>query len=193
MVRSGPPVAGDPDGEAPGDRFDLNRDGTVTDIELAAAPVPRRWARFGLRGPAIILRFFTRNARRLGVLLAGGTVLAAGVAMLVLPGPGVIVVLLGLVILATEFAWAERTLDRVQRQAGRALDAVNARRRGRHALATSGIVLIGVGGTTSVAVPEARAMGISFMVGGMCALVTLHPRVRAWIARRSEKPAGHST
>jgi len=193
VVRSDTPVDRHPGGDEPGDRFDLDRDGTVTDVELAAAPVPRHWARFGLRGPAIILRFFTRNARRLGVLLAGGTVLGAGVAMLVLPGPGVIVVLLGLVILATEFAWAERTLDRVQRQAGRALDAVSARRRGRHALAASGIMLIGVGGTTSVAVPEARVMGISFLVGGVCALVTLHPRVRAWIAHRSKPPAGRST
>jgi uncharacterized protein (TIGR02611 family) len=43
---------------------------------------------------------------------AGFTVLAAGLAMLVLPGPGIIVIVIGLTLLALEFAWAERMLER---------------------------------------------------------------------------------
>ena len=39
--------------------------------------------------------------------------------MLALPGPGVLVIILGLVILATEFAWAERMLDRTTSDRGR--------------------------------------------------------------------------
>jgi uncharacterized protein (TIGR02611 family) len=44
--------------------------------------------------------------------VAGFTVLAAGLAMLVLPGPGIPVMVLGLALLALEFAWAERMLER---------------------------------------------------------------------------------
>jgi len=42
--------------------------------------------------------------------LIGGTVLLIGVAMLVLPGPGIVVIAAGLAILATEFMWAKHAL-----------------------------------------------------------------------------------
>lgn len=48
--------------------------------------------------------------RRLIVGVIGGTVLVFGVAMVVLPGPAIIVVPLGLAILGTEFVWARRLL-----------------------------------------------------------------------------------
>ncbi|OGL01481.1 MAG: hypothetical protein A3I14_10880 [Candidatus Rokubacteria bacterium RIFCSPLOWO2_02_FULL_73_56] len=57
-----------------------------------------------------------RRARRLVVAVIGGTVLALGVAMLVLPGPALLVIPLGLAILATEFVWARRLLKRVREQ-----------------------------------------------------------------------------
>ena len=41
----------------------------------------------------------------------GGTVLAIGVALLVLPGPAFIIIPAGLAILATEFVWARRLKD----------------------------------------------------------------------------------
>jgi uncharacterized protein (TIGR02611 family) len=43
---------------------------------------------------------------------AGFTVVLVGLAMLVLPGPGIPVLVLGLALLALEFAWAERMLER---------------------------------------------------------------------------------
>ena len=49
----------------------------------------------------------------------GFTVLLIGVAMLVLPGPAVVVVPIGLAILATEFVWARRMLNRMKQAAGR--------------------------------------------------------------------------
>ena len=42
--------------------------------------------------------------------MIGGTVLVVGVAMLVLPGPGIVVIAAGLAILATEFLWAKHAL-----------------------------------------------------------------------------------
>ena len=38
--------------------------------------------------------------------------LLTGIAMLILPGPACIVIPAGLAILATEFVWAERAMDR---------------------------------------------------------------------------------
>jgi len=42
-----------------------------------------------------------------------------GVAMIVLPGPALVVIPVGLAILATEFVWARRLLERVREQARR--------------------------------------------------------------------------
>ena len=49
---------------------------------------------------------------RIGFAFFGFIVVLAGVAMLVLPGPGLLVIAVGLGILALEFAWAERLLER---------------------------------------------------------------------------------
>ncbi len=61
----------------------------------------------------LMLRTLTQ-ARRLIVVVVGFTILFAGVAMIVLPGPAFIVIPIGLAILATEFIWARRLLDRVK-------------------------------------------------------------------------------
>ena len=58
-----------------------------------------------------------RPLRRMLVLTIGSTVLMAGVLMLVLPGPGILVILVGLAILAIEFAWAEALLMRARTRA----------------------------------------------------------------------------
>ena len=69
-------------------------------------------------------RFFAglgfRQAKRIIVLLIGGSVLLVGLAMLILPGPGIVVVPLGLAILALEFAWARRWLRRLKDVSNRA-------------------------------------------------------------------------
>jgi len=47
---------------------------------------------------------------RLVLITVGGVVFLAGLAMLVFPGPGILVSLVGLGILAREFAWADHLL-----------------------------------------------------------------------------------
>ena len=49
------------------------------------------------------------------VALIGGTVLLLGLAMLILPGPGVLVMASGVAILATEFLWARRALRKCKK------------------------------------------------------------------------------
>jgi len=51
-----------------------------------------------------------RQVKRIVVGVVGGTVLVIGLAMVVLPGPAIVVLPLGLGILAIEFAWARRWL-----------------------------------------------------------------------------------
>ena len=42
-----------------------------------------------------------------------------GVALLVLPGPGIVVILIGLAILGTEFAWARRSMHKAKHHGSR--------------------------------------------------------------------------
>jgi len=58
--------------------------------------------------------------RKVGVGVVGGVVLAVGLAMLVLPGPALIVIPIGLTILASEFAWPRRILVRLRERVKRA-------------------------------------------------------------------------
>jgi uncharacterized protein (TIGR02611 family) len=60
-----------------------------------------------------------KQARRLVVAVVGFTVLLIGLAMIVLPGPAVVVIPVGLAILATEFVWARNLLKRVKGEAQR--------------------------------------------------------------------------
>lgn len=50
-------------------------------------------------------------ARKIGVGIAGGGLVAVGVPMLVLPGPGTLFIIGGLAVLATEFPGARRRLE----------------------------------------------------------------------------------
>jgi tellurite resistance protein TerC len=56
-----------------------------------------------------------RAARRLTILIVGLTVVLIGIALIILPGPAFIVIPAGLCILAIEFAWARRLLDRAKK------------------------------------------------------------------------------
>jgi len=53
-----------------------------------------------------------RAGRKFIVALIGGTVVLIGIALIVLPGPAIVVIPLGLAILGTEFLWARRLLQR---------------------------------------------------------------------------------
>lgn len=57
------------------------------------------------------------QARRTVILVLGSSVLLIGIALIVLPGPAVLVIPMGLSILAVELAWARRWLKRIQRAA----------------------------------------------------------------------------
>src|SRR5215207_3636085 len=55
--------------------------------------------------------------KRFAVTIVGVALLAVGVAMMVLPGPGILLIVAGLAVLATEYVWARTLLVRAKRQA----------------------------------------------------------------------------
>lgn len=65
-----------------------------------------------------LVRWIGRSGKRVGVTVAGFAVLAAGIVMMVTPGPGILLIVAGLAILGTEYAWARRALHEAKRRAG---------------------------------------------------------------------------
>jgi uncharacterized protein (TIGR02611 family) len=64
------------------------------------------------------------QVRRFSRILAGFTLLLVGVIMIFTPGPGWIIVFLGLTLLAAEFVWAKRLMDRMKHEGNRLKDTV---------------------------------------------------------------------
>lgn len=62
---------------------------------------------------ALILKSM-QQAKRLIIAVLGFTVTLLGIAMIILPGPAIIVIPIGLGILATEFLWARNLLKTVR-------------------------------------------------------------------------------
>ena len=142
-----------------------------------------------LHHPIQWLRWISSNIKRLVVLLAGLALLGAGLAMFVLPGPGILVVVAGLAVLATEFAWAERALDRTRSTASTATTKLTTNRTGRATLALSAIALIVGGATVVAAVDGHRLLGGTTLVSGLGAFAVLLPSVRRLIDRPSARIA----
>lgn len=85
-----------------------------------------RWAWFPF---GAVLRTVARNARRVAVSIVGFTLVALGLILLALPGPGVALLVAGLAVLATEYVWAQRALNVAKRAAATARDRALRRRR----------------------------------------------------------------
>lgn len=65
-----------------------------------------------------------RQARRAIIAVVGVTVIALGAVMIVTPGPGWLVIFLGLSVLAAEFVWARRLLNRLKHKGGQVREAI---------------------------------------------------------------------
>lgn len=109
------------------------RDATDVVEELLAEPgMARKWHDH----PSIVWtkavgRFIGRNGKRIGITIAGFAVLLAGVVLLVLPGPGWLLIFAGLAILSTEYLWARRLLSTAKDKAEQAKNAVLQRKNDR--------------------------------------------------------------
>jgi uncharacterized protein (TIGR02611 family) len=105
---------------------------------------PTRWMR--LHGHLHRNRAMAATTK-IVVTLVGTAVLIAGLIMMVTPGPGLVGIAAGLAILATEWDWADKWLQKARRKLEEAMEGVteeDTRRRRRRALV---ITVVTVGGT----------------------------------------------
>lgn len=59
-----------------------------------------------------------RIIKKAAIFVAGIAVIIVGIILLPLPGPGFLVIGLGLLILSTEFEWADRYLHKLKKRLG---------------------------------------------------------------------------
>ncbi|TMK14708.1 MAG: TIGR02611 family protein [Actinobacteria bacterium] len=98
---------------------------TVAELEVVEPEAASRWHDHPAFVPVkAVARFIQRSGKRVAVTIAGFAVLLAGIALLVLPGPGWLLIFIGLTILATEYVWAQRLLNAAKRKAEQAKAAV---------------------------------------------------------------------
>ncbi len=83
--------------------------------------------------------------KRVTVAIVGGVLTLAGVALLVLPGPGFVLVAAGLAVLATQFTWAKRPLAYAKDKAQVGIDEVATSRRRTAVAVLGGVALLVVG------------------------------------------------
>ncbi len=109
--------------------------------------------------PKLVARLRARQAEhrqrgriyRALFVLVGLVVLAAGIAMLALPGPAFVVIPIGLAILSLEFAWAEHLLERALVKGDEAKRKAAAATPAQKALSAAAVVL-GVAAAIAAAV-----------------------------------------
>ncbi len=126
-------------------------------------------------------------ARRLTLEVVGWLLVVAGIAALVLPGPGLLMLFGGLAVLSQQYEWAERRLDPVKYRALKgAAESVETPL--RIALSASGAVLLVAAGVLWIVKPDAPswwiladslwlpgglATGITQIVSGLVALALI--------------------
>ena len=83
--------------------------------------------------------------RRIAVGTVGGIVTLGGIALLALPGPGLLVVVGGLAILASEFDWAKSALDKARGKAQVSAEKSASSRASLALTVAGGLLLIAAG------------------------------------------------
>ena len=102
-----------------------------------------RWAKtYNSRREIARQRRALDAAWRFTVLVIGLTIVSLGALLLVFPGPGWPTILLGLIVIASEFAWANRLLEPVKRTTQRVTDSVTQRTSRRQQIAIVLLLLI---------------------------------------------------
>ena len=118
------------------------------------------------------------------VAVLGGLLTLAGIALLVLPGPGFVLVAAGLAVLATRFAWAKRPLDYAKDKAQQGIEEVGKSPLRAAGAAIAAFVLIGLGvlALAGVDLPFVNTLSaVILIISGLFLIGTI------FFARRQEK------
>jgi uncharacterized protein (TIGR02611 family) len=104
----------------------------------------------------------------MAVSIVGGLLLVAGLAALILPGPGMLLCILGLVLLATEYVWAQRSLHWARRKSQQSIERGAASRMATYGSIASGLGLLVLGITELiVGLPIVTSLGaVMFIASG---------------------------
>ena len=130
--------------------------------------------------------------KRVGAIVLGGVVLLVGVALLILPGPGLLLVLGGLLILANEFPALNKYVEPVQKRAMKATEESVSSPLRIAGSVLAGLALIAAGivwGLNKQLWLGGWPTGSSLILSGVVLLGLLgysYRRVRAKRAQRSE-------
>jgi hypothetical protein len=127
------------------------------------------------------------HVKRVTLSIAGGSLVLIGIALLVLPGPGLLVVLAGLLVLASEFPALERYVDPVRVKAMKGADDSVATPFRIVVSVLAGLCLVAIGVVLGLGLIhqlpfKGWSMGSSFILSGLivwCLLIWSYRRVRA--------------
>ena len=124
--------------------------------------------------------------KRFAVTIVGVALLALGAAMMVLPGPGILVIVGGLALLATEYVWARRMLKTAQAQAEKVQEAAVASPVRTAGTMLFGVALLGLG----LAMVFLRDVDLPFwspVTGGIMAVTALILLATTYLTLRAAK------
>jgi intracellular septation protein A len=124
--------------------------------------------------------------KRFAVTLVGVALLLLGAAMMVLPGPGILVIVGGLALLATEYVWARRMLKTAQAQAEKVQEAAVASPVRTAGTLLFGVALLGLG----LAMVFLRDVDLPFwspVTGGIMAVTALILLATTYLTLRAAK------
>jgi len=133
--------------------------------------------------------------KRLAVAVIGCVLLLVGVALLVLPGPGFVLIAGALALLATQWEWAKRPLDYAKDKASVGIEEV-ATSKFRASLAvvcSLGMVALGVVELAGVRLPHLNALtAVMLILSGLFLVGTLvYAVVRARSNAAADEPSDH--
>ena len=147
-------------------------------------------------GPGVSRRSVGHNAQMKTVVIAvlGGLLTLAGIGLLVLPGPGFVVIFAGLAILATRFDWAKKPLDYAQDKAEQGIEEVGKSPLRAAGAALAAVALIVVGGLAlfGVDLPFVNAVtGVILIVSGLFLVgsIVFARRQEKLLVTRAHQPA----
>jgi uncharacterized protein (TIGR02611 family) len=131
--------------------------------------------------------------KRAVVGVLGSALLLVGIALIVLPGPGFLLVAAALALLATQFDWAKVPLDYAKAKAEDGIDEI-ARSKFRAALASiCALVLIGLGIVELAGVDIPYVNGITaacLILSGLILVGTMVYALRRAGSSHSDRPTG---
>jgi hypothetical protein len=136
-----------------------------------------------------------RTMKTVVVAALGGLLTLAGIALLVLPGPGFVLVAAGLAVLATRFAWAKKPLDYAKDKAEQGIEEVGRSpwRAAGAAIAALVLIVLGVLVLAGVDLPFVNALSaVVLIISGLFLIGTIFfaRRREAQEQSRARRPAG---